>query len=292
MGNCVRYFIVIVTLASFLVIPGTSFSAGDLKISKAEASHVVAEVHGKKITVHDIREFATNSPAFYAYLELPGGPNKILNDMILRELLYLEGHDMKIPENPEKPKEVYVRKVLNRLFPKEPKFTEDELRRFYDEHPELFSTPKFIRVSVVRVYVKRDGEAKALEKIQQAQELLKAGQAFEDVAARFSEDPLSRDRKGDLGFLPDNEIKPPSLRKLLESMKKGQLSDVQRIDGYFAIFKVTDIRGPVVEPFNKKFVEEKAKDYLKEKAINDIRSRLAKKWGVKYIDPAFAPDTE
>ncbi len=281
-------FLAVSFISVLFLVPGLSAQAA--KKSNLEDGHVVAEVHGKKITVQDIRDFARNSPAFYAYLELPGGPNKILGDMILRELLYLEGHDMKIPEDPEQPRELYVRKVLDKLFPKEPELSEKDLREFYKKHPELFSTPKFIRVSVVRVYIKKGREQEALKKIKEAKEQLNAGEPFTEVAAKYSEDALTRDRKGDLGFLPDNEIKPLKLKKLFLSMKKGEISDIQRVDGYYAIFEVTDIREPVLEPFNEKFVKEKALNYLKEKAIRDIRTRLAKKWGVRYVDPAFAPE--
>ncbi len=283
-----KYFVFVFAITCMFT--GYGFSAQHGGKLNSEAEHVVAEVHGKKITVKDIRDFATNSPTYYAYLELPGGPNKILGEMILRELLYLEGHDMKIPEDSEKSRELYVRKVLDKLFPEEPELDEKDLRKFYEKHPELFSTPKFIRVSVIRVYVKRENEQDALKKIKEAKSLLEEGMPFEQVAAEYSEDALSRDRKGDLGFLPDNEIKPLSLKKLLMSMKKGQVSDIQRVDGYYGIFKVTDIREPVLEPFNEKFVREKAEKYLAKEALEKIRERLTWKWGVRYLDPAFAPE--
>ena len=113
---------------------------------------------------------------------------------------------------------------------------------------------------------------------------------FEDVAAKYCEDPFLKDRKGDLGFLKVDDIKPESLKKLIISLKKGQVSDIQHINDYYGIFKVTDVREPMLEPFDADSVKKEALKYLSKKALEDIRARLYRKWDVRFIDPAFKPD--
>lgn len=260
-----------------------------MEFDNYDKDHVVAEVHGKRITVNDIIKFTQNQPAYYSYLHVPDGANNILNEMILREILYLEGQEMKIPQVSGESREHYIRKVLNRLFPKEPELTQKKLREFYEKHPEIFGTPLYIRLSQIRVYIKDPGQDEALKRIREAEKLLKKGTSFSEVAAKFSEDKFLKERKGDLGFLRADDIKPEELKERIIAMKKGQVSDIQKVGDYYAIFKVTDIREPVLEPFDPEYVREKALKYMAKQSLEKIRSRLSKKWGVKYPDPAFKP---
>ncbi len=255
-------------------------------------NHVVAEVHGEKITLADIEKFGKTSPNYTAFLSYPGGKRDILQEMILRKLLYLEGKALKIPQPEDNNPERYVWTVFDQMMPPKPEWNREKLKKFYDEHHDVFSTPLFVRVSTVRVYIKPGKEKEAKEKIIKAAELLKAGHPFEEVARKFSEDEFSRSRNGDLGFMPAPDIKPVPLRKMLTSMKKGEISRPVRMGNYYAIYKVTDIRKPVLEPFDEKFVEKEATKYLAKKAVEDIRAKLTKKWGVKYIDPAFKPESD
>lgn len=253
------------------------------------ADYVVAQVYGKKITMADIKKFALSSPNFVPYLTLPGGINKILDEMILRDMLILEGASMNILKSKDISEEIYIRKVLKKLLPKEKKLTSNNLKKFYKEHPEMFSTPLYLRLSTIRVYIQDEKVDEAKKKIQAAARLLKEGRLFKEVVAKFSEDEFSRSRKGDLGFLKAADIEPDSLRKLLIAMKKGQVCGIQHQGSFFAIYKLTDRREPVLDPYNPQMVRKIANDFYEKKAMGELKIKLSKKWGVKYLDSRFAP---
>ena len=282
-----KIFFAILSFLFLFAAVTCSLYGGEIKASSDQA---VAEVHGKKITTKDIEKFARNSLNFATYLTIPGGQKHILNDMIFRELLYLEGHDLNIPELPGEGKEAYVRKVFKTLMVQKPTWDHDKLKDFYEKHPYLFSSPLFVRISTIRVYVQGHGDEEALKKIKDAKRMLESGKSFEEVALTFSEDKFSRDRRGDLGFLPISDIKPEKLKKLFLQMKLGEVSDIYKIDGYYALFKLTAKREPVLEPFDEEFVKKTANTFLAKQAVEAIRERLSKKWGVRYLDPAYKPD--
>ena len=53
-----------------------------------------------------------------------------------------------------------------------------------------------------REYMLKLDEASALTRIESARQPLNEGIAFGDVARRYSDDSFSRDRGGELGFIP------------------------------------------------------------------------------------------
>jgi foldase protein PrsA len=69
---------------------------------------------------------------------------------------------------------------------------------------------------------------------------IKQGQKFEAVAKKFSEDESTRDKGGDLGFLPQGAM-PPSFDQIAFSLKVGQVSDLVRSEFGFHIIQVVEI---------------------------------------------------
>lgn len=75
--------------------------------------------------------------------------------------------------------------------------TADEVKAFYDKHPDLFGHPERVQLSGIRV-----GSKQAADK---AMEALKAGTPFATVAAQQSDDASTRGKGGDLGYWAPND---------------------------------------------------------------------------------------
>ena len=78
-------------------------------------------------------------------------------------------------------------------------------------------------------------------KIQMLMERLKAGAAFQDLAAGYSEDPESAPRGGDLGFVPLSRLKqaPPALRNAVLNKAPGAVTVVSEGAGHTIVLVVS-----------------------------------------------------
>jgi hypothetical protein len=253
----------------------------------------LVRIHDHVITLQELVSFAKGAPNFYGYLQVPGGPEIILEEMIWRNLFVLEGHDRGIPEPTEDEggKELYVLRVKRKILPDFSPLTEADVRRFYTEHPEEFSSPLMLRVSQVKVFIRNGNEAQARKQIEDAFKALDSGQPFEEVARQYSEDAFSKERDGDLGFIPMEKIDPPELEQTLRSLAVGRISDIVRVGQAFAVYKITDRRDPVLDPYDQVSdpAREKAGQHRTKEALNRLRKELEAKWGVTYLDPEFCP---
>lgn len=255
----------------------------------------LVRVHDHVITLPELVSFAKGAPNFNSHLQVPGGPEKILEEMIWRRLLVLEGHDRGIPEPTEEKggMEIYIHRVLKGLLPELSPLTEADVRTFYEEHPEVFSTPLMLRVFQIKVLIKNGDESSALARIESAKQALNKGTAFGDVARMYSNDSFSRDRGGELGFIPMEKIDPPELEQTLRALAVGQISEIVRVGQAFVIYLVKDRREPVLDPYVQvaDAAWEKAKQDRRASAQAKLRRKLENKWGVEYIDPEWKPIT-
>jgi hypothetical protein len=292
-----RQIILPILLFSFFIFisnPKGSRAADILNINSTEVQEkVLAQVGNQSIRLKDLVNFAKGSANFLPYLQVPGGPEKILEEMIWRKLFVFEGRDLDIPEPTEEEggEELYVLRVKNRLLPDFPPLTEEEIRLFYKEHPEEFSTPLMLRVSQVKVFIKNGNEAQARKRVEAALKALGSGRPFEQIAREYSEDSFSKERGGDLGFIPMEKIDPPELEQTLRALAVGRISDIVQVGQAFAIYKITDRRAPVLDPYNQisDLVREKAGQHRTKEALNVLRKELEAKWGITYLDPEFCP---
>ncbi|MCK4303546.1 MAG: peptidylprolyl isomerase [Candidatus Eisenbacteria sp.] len=84
--------------------------------------------------------------------------------------------------------------------------------------------------------VKAD-EARARSRAQELFTRLDAGESFGDLARRYSDDPHSRDRGGDLGFIPRQSLDPVILQAI-NSLAVGGVAQPVAAEGAFHIFRV------------------------------------------------------
>lgn len=87
-------------------------------------------------------------------------------------------------------------------------------------------------------------KAEAKKRIEDIQAKLKAGEDFAFLAKKSSEDPLSRERGGDLGFVAKGDMGLPEMDAAIFKLKEAELSGVVETEIGYHIVKMIERKSP------------------------------------------------
>jgi parvulin-like peptidyl-prolyl isomerase len=134
--------------------------------------------------------------------------------------------------------------------------TEDEARKYYDTHPEEFTTNASVTLREVLVSVPNDGKAlnvgldeAAKEKAEQLRARAVAGDDFEKMASDSSDAP-SRANSGLIGPISVTDLSS-DLRQMVEPMKSGDITQVVRTARGYQFFKIESLTASQKMPFEQ-----------------------------------------
>jgi peptidyl-prolyl cis-trans isomerase C len=138
-------------------------------------------------------------------------------------------------------KEQSIQQWIEKNFLEKITISEEEMKAYYDGHPEMFVQPESVRARHILIKVDPKGgdaaKAAAKKKIEEIQEKLKNGGNFEALAKEYSED-TTRDKGGDLGYFTKGRMVKP-FEEAAFSLQVGQVSPiVESIYGYHLIMVV------------------------------------------------------
>jgi hypothetical protein len=134
----------------------------------------------------------------------------------------------------EKRDEMRRQKLVADLSADVPQASDDEVRVYYENHPQEFKSGEEVRVRQILVH----DEALAGQIASQ----LKKGGSFEELSSQYSVAPNAK-KGGDIGYVSRGEL-PKMFEDVIFSLKPGAVSDVIRTDSTYHVFKVDERRGP------------------------------------------------
>ena len=147
---------------------------------------------------------------------------------------------------PEQVKLEFVMMSANTLIPKM-QTTEDEAKKFYNENAAKFQGNEQRHASHILIGVSAaaspEAKAEAKKKAEQLlAEVKKSPAKFAELAKKYSQDPGSAEKGGDLGtFARGSMVKP--FEEAVFSMKPGDISGLVQSDFGYHIIKLTEIVG-------------------------------------------------
>jgi peptidyl-prolyl cis-trans isomerase C len=156
--------------------------------------------------------------------------------------------------------------------------SEKEQKAFYDGNPALFKKPERVRARhiLIKVDPKADSSKKeqARKKIENIQQMLKNGKAFEELAKEFSEGP-SNVKGGDLGYFQRGQMVKP-FEETAFALKSGEVSDIVETRFGYHLIKVVDKKPS--EPVAYEEIKERIGQHLKQqktqKEVNQYINKL------------------
>jgi peptidyl-prolyl cis-trans isomerase D len=146
-----------------------------------------------------------------------------------------------------------------------------QLQQYYDQNKDQYRTPD--RVKVRHILLMTEGKPAAdVPKIRaEAEDVLKQvkannGATFGELAKKYSEDPGSKDKGGDLGWIVRGQT-VPEFEKTAFSLKPGQISGVITTQYGFHIIQVLDKQEAHLQTFDE--VKDQIAAELKRQSVND-----------------------
>ncbi|HSO66318.1 MAG TPA: peptidylprolyl isomerase [Desulfatirhabdiaceae bacterium] len=160
-----------------------------------------------------------------------------------------------------------IRKLIDTEVADKIQIKDDEIKAYYDSHPEAFKQPEQVKASHILVKTEAgDDDAKKAEakkKITEIQQKLKDGGDFETLAKDYSDCP-SKAKGGDLGFFPKEAMVKP-FADVAFTLKPGEISDVVETQFGYHLIKVTDKKPEATQTYDE--VKEKVGRYLKQTKV-------------------------
>lgn len=257
-----------ILILTLLISSSLSFAA------KPKLSTVVAEVNGIKIRYGEFQKKYKQNLLFVSDKVVT--PEKVVNDMINRELGIQLAKKNKIDKNPivlEKMQDImYHAQISKDLEPRLKKInvTEADVRNYYKKNPEYRTAHILFRVRV------SPDENEWKEALKQAlriyRSVVKKSEKFGEFANKYSQSSTAPSG-GDMGFVPSVRMAPEYF-KAIKGQKKGYITPPVKTQFGYHIIKVLaqkDVKAINV-PLYKKIVY----DLKRDKKLSDYFSDLRK----------------
>jgi peptidyl-prolyl cis-trans isomerase D len=152
----------------------------------------------------------------------------------------------------EKVRVEYVELSAASLQKSEKEPSDDELREFYKANSSQFKVPEERRASHILIKLKEGADESAVTAARQkAEDLIakiKAGESFESLAKKNSDDPGSAELGGDLGYFGRGTMEA-DFENAVFSLKKDEVSEPVLTSFGYHIIKLTGIRAEKSKPF-------------------------------------------
>ena len=211
--------------------------------------------------------------------------NKIENDEQLQAALKQEGMTVAdLRRNVERRmlvSRVEQNEILGRIA-----VSDVEAREYYQAHVSEFTSPQSVTLREIFVTVPEKAttaqDTVAREKASQILKRANAGENFENLAVDLSEAP-SKANAGLIGPLNLSELSP-ELRKMIEGMKPGQISESLRTPRGYQILKLETSTPPQTLPFDEArnqisdrvFTDKRREEY--DKFLERLRAQAIIEW--------------
>lgn len=284
-----------------VILIGTTMALATLNGCRGKTT-TLARVGSEKITDADLDLVARVNPRLKPRLATPIGKQKVLENYVEQELLYIESRRRGLDRSDAlKDKISLYNKILiaQALLDDE---LDKKVHEYYDNHKDEFERVKisdiFIRTTpseepqpmipaakknkVAKKPASRP-EAEALKLALQAKNRVGKGEDFGKVVKELSEDDRAKMNQGDLGYITihDKRLERMNWLPLGEkafAMKEGEVSDPIKTKDGFHIIKVTE--GQKMQSFDD--AEAGIKFRLQADIRNQLMEDLKKKYTVEY----------
>lgn len=225
-----------------IVVAVAGLSLGVLACQKSEQGrNVVARFDGGSITVEDLEAHFARMKKDARFREKPEllTPAFALEHAVNMEMIIAKGLKEKLHLDPRIRAEIhefmadlFLKVMQEKLVPQIDKadFSEDEIRAYFDAHPESYRTPARYDVKVIKAE-----ESESLDLIRKR--IADGETTFEAAARQYSTDAGSREKGGAVGVRPLDRFRP-GWREVIAALQPGTISSPTAIGDAWYLLKL------------------------------------------------------
>ncbi len=245
-----------------VVLMGAACSSKGTDAVKKEGK-VVAQVDDVTITTGELQEELDKLPPYLkGRVATAEGRREFLDNLLTRKALMLEADTLGIENDPQISRQIaeykerlVLQKLMQDNIPKDPQLSDEEIRKYFDEHTDEFKEGAQVRVRHVLIKSEPgDPDAKKQEarrKAEQVRKRARGGEDFEKLAKQYSEDVGSKNRGGDLGFFPRGRMAKPFEDTAFALSKPNEISDVVETQFGYHVIQYVDRQEPKEKTFDE-----------------------------------------
>ncbi len=170
-----------------------------------------------------------------------------------------------------------IQKVINHEVVAKIAVTDQDVQDFYNQNRAQFNVaePQYRLAQIVITPHKDPGlrnrknddattDAEAKRKAAALEQQLSTGADFAQIAMDYSEDPATSGSGGDLGYVPESSLSQsdPALKKMVLSLKAGQVSGVIALRDSYRILKLVAKEAPGQRELSDPSVQQSIRDNI------------------------------
>jgi len=166
------------------------------------------------------------------------------------------------------------------IFEKKVNISEQDIADYYQLDPYQFSEEGKVRARHILLKVKEKAapeiEEKIKNKAEKILEEIESGADFGSLAKKYSEDTVSAEKNGDLGYFSRGTM-VKSFEKTAFSLKPGEVGPLVKTQFGFHIIKVEDVKKAGIKPVEQ----------VKDEIIKELKKEKARQLVLKEAKRAF-----
>ncbi len=259
-----------------------------------EKDKILAQVGPYQLTEAQLNAQVAEMPAQIQVLlaHQPELKKELVNRWIEISLLSLEAEKEGLNEDPlvkariqQARSAILAQELIRRQIIGKTEINDAEARKYYQENKAQFSQPERIKARHILIAVEdpasADSKKAAREKAEKILARVRAGEDFAELAKKYSDDPGSREKGGDLGFFSRGQMIEP-FEKAAFSLKVGEISGLVESPFGYHIIKLEERQPAQTTPYEKvkEQVREKALEAKRESVLEAYLQQLRKKYPV------------
>lgn len=243
---------------------------------------VLAKVDGREINDSDLNNLTKNLGQNAAYFQGADGRKKLLEELIMQELMYSDALKRNL-ENDEEFIAVMegVKKTMLQQYRLRKMFdgitvSEEDIQNYYEKHKAQFVTDETVQASHILV----DSEEAANEVL----EKIADGVPFEDAAVQYSSCP-SKQAGGDLGRFGKGQM-VKEFEDAVFSMEIGEISKPVKTQFGYHIIKLTGHTPKKDTSLKEAYQQVKDACFMEkqDKAFSETRAKLGSMYSIEIFE--------
>ncbi len=257
-------------------------------VAAKEKEVVLAEVGPYKLTKKEFEAKLESAPPQIKMIlaHQPELKKALVDRWVEMALLSLGARDAKLDQDPqvklkieEATNQILAQAYLEREVLSQTKpVSEKEIKRYYENHKDRYVEPEAIRARHILIEVPQgaspEEEAKALKKAREIRQKALKGEDFAKLAQKYSADPGTKEKGGDLGFFTRGQM-VKEFEEAAFALKPGEVSQPVRTAFGYHLIKVEEKR-PAREKSLTEVKEQVKEEILRERQEKRLKAALKK----------------